>query len=100
MREYQAKMLTEDATCEDGVLRWKSNGQVPFDDMLQLAQEIGLPVDLDASRAARQTEQAAFLAEYRRAQRSPSAEEVAEMRAAFGEGTTVVDVLSGRRIRL
>ena len=42
----------------------------------------------------------ANLESYRAARRTSSAEEMAEMRAAFGEGTTVVDVLTGEKIRL
>ena len=34
------------------------------------------------------------------ARRASSAEEMAEMRAAFGEGSTVVDVLTGEKIQL
>ena len=37
---------------------------------------------------------------YRASRKAPSAEELAEMRAAFGEGTTVVDALTGEEIQL
>lgn len=39
-----------------------------------------------------------FLAEYREARKNhtPSEEELFEMRAAFGEGSTVVDVITGQ----
>ena len=38
------------------------------------------------------------LAEYREARKNhvPSAEEMYEMRAAFGEGSTVVDIITGQ----
>jgi len=47
----------------------------------------------------RDRETQAFLAEYRRANkgRKRSAEEIFEMRAAFGPGETVVDVITGER---
>ena len=37
---------------------------------------------------------------YRKSYRGPDEEEKAEMRAAFGTGSTVVDIITGERIRL
>ena len=53
-----------------------------------------------ATQAAREAEVKADLESYRAARRAPSAEEMAEMRAAFGGGSTVVDVLTGEKIFL
>ena len=41
-----------------------------------------------------------FINEYHSRHREPSHEELFEMRAAFGEGTTVVDVISGQIFNL
>ena len=57
-------------------------------------------VNAEATRAARETENATFLAEYRARRNAPSAEELAEMRATFGAGATVVDALTGEKIIL
>jgi hypothetical protein len=86
------------AYSDDGkVWRWQSNGAVvPLD----AAKERGIPVDEAMQEAARSAEIRAFLAEYRRLEQAPTAEEVSEMRAAFGAGTTVVNVITGRRTRL
>jgi hypothetical protein len=43
---------------------------------------------------------AEFLEEYRANDAPPSDEEMFEMRAAFGEGETVVNVITGRKTRL
>lgn len=42
------------------------------------------------------------LAEYREARKNhvPSAEEMFEMQAAFGEGSTVVDIITGQVFRV
>ncbi len=56
--------------------------------------------DSAATRAAREAEVQAGLESYRASKRAPSAEEMAEMRAAFGKGATVVDILTGENIRL
>ena len=50
--------------------------------------------------AAREDEVTRSLAEYRRNARPASAEELHEMRAAFGEGQTVVNILTGERYSL
>lgn len=97
---YLAIKLRTEATITDGVIRWDSNGAVPPGDCLALAAHIGLPVDLAACKAASDRETAAFLADYRKRNRGPvSAEQRAEMRAAFGPGATVVNVVTGRRTR-
>lgn len=82
---------------ENGVYRWKSNDQIPFDDMLE---ENGIPADVRAKCVeVRDAELSAFVAEYKkaRANRTPEqiAEEEFEMRAAFGPGERVVNVLTG-----
>jgi hypothetical protein len=87
----------------NGVLRWTTNDRVPFGDVLS----IFFGGDIDAivrSNAARDAENAAFIAEYRKEQARETskqrAERMAEMRAAFGSDTEVVDVISGRRYKL
>lgn len=52
-------------------------------------------VNVSATRATYEAEVREALKGY--ASRQPSGEEMHEMRSAFGTGTTVVDVLSGRR---
>ena len=79
--------------------KWASNGRYcPVD----ACQDMGIPADLAAQEKARHHQVACFLARYRREQanRQPSGEQLAEMRAAFGPGTTVVNVITGRRTRL
>ena len=92
--------FTSNAYTEDGgrTWRWESNGSYcPLD----AAASYGIPVDVAAQAAAREAELAAFAADYRAARknRRPSAEERFELRAAFGRGRTVVNVLTGERTR-
>lgn len=92
------------AEIRDGALAWKSNGHHPFaSDMTLLWVALGLvTVALaDATELARAADTAAFITEYRQAQAEAgpvSAEEMFEMRAAFGPGQRVVNVLSGRTV--
>ena len=86
----------------DGVVRWTSNNRVMPKDCREILSHTAYR-DLfseEASRAAEDAETAAFLENYRRNCKEPGKEEMAEMRAAFGEGTTVVDIITGERIRL
>ena len=81
------------------VLTWKSNGRSPMDDMLAAWVVLGI-ITREQARAtseARQTETAAFLADYRANPPQPDAEQLAEMRAAFGPGAEVVNVITGQR---
>ena len=85
----------------DGVVRWTSNNRVMPKDCREILSHTAYR-DLfseEASRAAEDAETAAFLESYRKNYTGPSEEEKAEMRAAFGTGSTVVDVITGKRIR-
>ena len=86
----------------DGVVRWTSNNRVMPKDCREILSHTAYR-DLfseEASRAAEDAETAAFLESYRKNYTGPSEEEKAEMRAAFGTCSTVVDVITGKRIRL
>ena len=86
----------------DGVVRWTSNNRVMPKDCREILSHTAYR-DLfseEASRAAEDAETAACLESYRKNYTGPSEEEKAEMRAAFGTGSTVVDVITGKRIRL
>jgi len=94
------KYFEENAYVEDGVVRWTSNNSVPHDDMLEKMEYIGCKFDRAKSNAVRIEEDAKFIEEYRKNQKPLSQQEIAEMRAEFGVGTVVVDVLSGRVIKI
>lgn len=83
-----------------GELRWNSNDAVippsvwaesDMADPMPACQQVERDRQVDIQIAA-----------YKRAQRNrrPSAEERYEMRAAFGRGATVVNVITGRRTRV
>ena len=71
-----------------------------MDDLLEKLLLVTDKADSTATRAAREAEVQADLESYRVSRKAPSAEEIAEMRAAFGEGTKVVDVITGKKIQL
>ena len=93
-------MFFTTATVTDGVVRWNTNDQVPPADILALWDSMDLPFDYQASMAARDVDMQTFLADYRLNQRPLSEETLAEMRAEFGPGAVVVDMISGRRTQL
>lgn len=78
-------------------VRWKINDRVPFDDMLECFEHLGWITwqERENSKLARKIDTQAFLAEYRKNYCGPSAEEVAEARAALGPGARVVNVITG-----
>ena len=85
----------------DGVCRWKSNNHIlPADCREKLSYSPYRDLfDEQACKAADEAETAETLAAYRRSHQTTE-EERMEMRAAFGTGTTVVDIISGERIAL
>ena len=79
---------------------WNSNGNYLPADCAEILSHTDFPFSLEETARAREAQTAAFLESYRKNYKGPSAEERAEMKAAFGEGATVVDIISGERIRL
>jgi len=99
--EDKARAKFGDAAVMGGVVRWNSNGSVPPADCLGDWHDLGLIGDeeLEMSTAAREADTAKLLESYRKrnANRKLSAEERFELRANHGPGTTLVNVITGRR---
>jgi hypothetical protein len=89
----QDPVQTED---RNGILHWTSNGNpVPLSTFKE-----AFAVAPAGQAEACQANTDAFLAEYRAQDHTPSREDLFEMRAAFGAGATVVNVITGKRTRL
>ena len=85
---------------EDGVAKWKSNGSyLPADVVEKLIFAGADFFSAEATAAKREAQTAEFLGSYRRNHRTTT-EERAEMEAAFGKGTTVVNIITGEKIKL
>lgn len=95
IQKYESGQLVIEA---DGAGRWKSSGHYIPDDCAVVAVYAGIPIDRDATERARDRENAEFFKSIK--PRQPSAEEMAEMRNAFGAGAEVVNVLTGQRFRV
>ena len=103
--EKSVKSYFEETSTVDGVIRWNSNDRVPPTELLELWAYVGI---LDRyvyykSIEVQEREQAASIQQYKEArakQGGYSQEQLFEMRAAFGAGATVVNVLTGETIKL
>lgn len=90
-----------DATVEaDGAIQWNSNGRYLMDDFCEKLEYAGYPFDREATTKKRDAQNEESLAEYRRNDQALSGEALAEAGAAFREGTTVVNILTGEKTRL
>lgn len=95
--DLAAGRITIDA---NGVAR-NCIGRALMDDMAEKVEWVTEAINREATAAAREIEVAKSAAAYRESRRNGySAEEMNEMRAAFGAGATVVDVLTGQTITL
>ena len=84
----------------EGGAFWNSNGNYLPADCAEILSYTDFPFSLEATAKAREAQTAMRLEAYRKNYQGPSEEEKAEMRAAFGTGSTVVDIITGERIRL
>lgn len=106
--ERKLQQTREDITNGDIVIDEKgiarnSIGRIVTKDLGEIIQMVsGTEYSKEATDTARDKETEEFLKEYREQQknREISFEEMEEMRNVFGEGTTVVDVFSGKETKL
>ena len=75
-------------------------GRTLHDDMLEKVAMVNDKVNVETTRAARDEETAKVIEAYRASYTGPSEEEMFEMRAGYGKGTTVVDIFTGKKIKL
>ena len=87
-------------TNAEGAAFWNSNGNYIPSDCAEILSYTDFPFSIEATVKAREAQTAMQLEAYRKSCKGPSEEEKAEMRAAFGTGSTVVDIITGERIRL
>lgn len=85
---------------ENGVIRWKSNGECLPSDYCEKLEYAGYDFNREATKIASDKDAEEFFAEYRKNYKGPSDEEKAEMRAAFSLDTKVIDVITGKEINL
>lgn len=95
-RAYNGEIALDD----DAAAYWTSNGRYLPSECVEVLRHTGFFFDAEATDRARDEQVSAELASYRQTRREPSFEEMMEMRAAFGAGTTVVDVLTGQTYNL
>lgn len=84
------------------VLTWESNDRQPMDDMLAAWLVLGYITEAQAAATTEARDQATaeFLSAYRANPPQPSAEDLAEMRATFGPGARVVNVVTDKKYQL
>ena len=87
-------------TNTEGGAFWNKSGNYLPADCAEILSYTDFPFSLEATARAREAQTAMQLEAYRRSYKGPSEEEKAEMRAAFGSGSTVINVITGERIRL
>lgn len=94
-----AQFETDAGVSPEGVVRWKSNNNVPPSDVLEFWKHLGKSFNYELSVQVSEEEDRTFLQEYRKRKENHqySEEERFEMRNAFGAGATVVDVITGKR---
>lgn len=91
---------------EDGAVRWKSNGNYLPDDCMEKLEyapyDLRSKISREVTKVKRDIQTQEFLEEYRREMQNHvyTEEELGEMRDAFDEGATVVDVFAGTVIHL
>jgi hypothetical protein len=101
--EEAARLLAQKDNIEveaDGAAKWKSSGNyLPADVVDKLTFAGADFFSAEATAAKRDAQTAEFLNSYRK-NHKVTAEDRAEMEAAFGKGTTVVDIITGEKITL
>lgn len=87
-------------TNTEGGAFWNRSGNYLPADCAEILSYTDFPFSLEATAKAREAQTAMQLEAYRKSYKEPGEEERMEMEAAFGKGATVVNVITGERIRL
>lgn len=82
-----------------GAAFWTNSGKYLPDNCVEVLSHTDYQFSPKETARARKEQTASFIESYR-ANNKATDEEKAEMRAAFGTGATVVDVISGEKISL
>ena len=98
--KVRAELANGEITIDENGVARNCIGRVLMSDMLEKLTYVTDKVNAENTKAARDEEVSRELEEYRRNYKGPSEEELLEMRAAFGAGTEVVDIITGQRIQL
>lgn len=85
---------------ENGAAFWVSSNNYLPEDCAEMLSYTDFIFDIQATAEARDKQTNEFVEEYRKNYKGPSEEEKAEMRADFGKGAEIVDVITGKTIRL
>lgn len=96
------KFETDTIVDNKGVVRWKTNNSVPPRDVLEFWEFQKKPFNFDVSCVVLEKETNEFLSKYRESMKDyePTEEEKVEMRSAFGNEKTVVNIITGKKINL
>lgn len=100
LERIKADLLADKITIDESGVARNCIGRVLMSDMLEKLAMVTDRVSVKATTMAREQEVAESLAEYRKNSRPVTEEERMEMRAAFGEGVTVVNILTGEETEL
>lgn len=84
---------------ENGVLR-NCIGRVAVEEVCEKCQYLGIVFDRTKTQVERYREDRKAMEKYKSQQREPNEEQLAEMRAVFGKGAVIVDVITGKEIKL
>lgn len=87
-------------TIDENGVAYNCIGRVLMDDLAEIVEYVTPQIDREATAHARKEATLAFIQEYRKNLPKVTPEMYGEMQNAFGKGTDVVDVISGRVIHL
>ena len=96
VKEADEKAIVE----EDGSIRWIASGNYLPDDFCEKLEYAGYAFSRTATREAQDRQVDESLKAYRSQKHTYSFEEMAEMRAAFGEGQVIVNIITGEQIAI
>lgn len=95
------EMILTGAKAKRGVIRWENNKKCLPTDCAEFAQYLGFKVDMEAQKRAQDRDLKQMRKNYIKARaemtQEEKDEEMYEMRAAFGRGAVVVNILTGER---
>ena len=100
LEKVKAELAAGEITIDENGIARNCIGRILMSDMLEKVALVSDEVDVEATTKAREEADRKSIEEYKRSRKGYSEDELNEMRAAFGKGTTVRDIFTGEEITL
>ena len=100
LEKVKAELAADKITIDENGIARNCIGRILMSDMLEKVALVSDKVDVEATTKEREEADRKSIEKYKRSRKGYTQDELNEMRAVFGAGTTIRDIFTGEEITL